>query len=171
MRKEAKWWRMRMSALVKSALKSRKFIVFTHQPCCRSVNTFWQSLNVYFASIIFDETKRTLFRIQVATHCMLLLWLLLLLVCVVSYFCCFLFSIRVVYTCDFQLALFTLINFLFVHTYHETFTNINNNNSTYELICVLSRLRFRFVSFFSQQLVWNCEINLSFIFINICTWL
>lgn len=99
-----------------------------------------------YSTMICVETKRTLFRTQVATHCMFIIMTVIITVSrrFLLLFC-FFFSIRVVYACDFQFALFTLVDFLFVHTYRKAFTNINNNN-TFELIFVLSRLRFRFVS-------------------------
>lgn len=107
-----------------------------------NVNTFWQSL--LFLSVEGNAPCFVYKLPRIVCDCY---DYYLFLFRVVFYFCCFfLLDLSRVSTGDFQFALFTLVNFLFVHTYHDTFTNINNNN-TYELIFVLSRLGLCFVSF------------------------
>lgn len=143
------------SALVKCGPES-KFIDFTHQPCFSMLILFGN--HWMYSTMICVETKRTLFRTQVATHCMFIIMTVIITVSrrFLLLFC-FFFSIRVVYACDFQFALFTLVHFLFVHTYRKAFTNINNNN-TFELIFVLSRLGFRFVSILVFSLTTHLKL-------------
>lgn len=105
--------------------KCKKFFDFTHQPCFSISKLFGNHWMVLYYSFSIDETKRTLFRIQVDTHCVLLL---LLLFRVVPYFrcrCYFVvrFSINSVYIFGLHSSPW-LTFYLYTHnTYHETFTH------------------------------------------------
>lgn len=121
-----------------------------------NVNTFWQSLDVFDYDLCWNETHPVSYT---SCHALYVYYYDCYYYCFASFstFFCFFFSIRVVYACDFQFALFTLVHFLFVHTYRKAFTNINNNN-TFELIFVLSRLGFRFVSILVFSLTTHLKL-------------